>query len=259
MLLATSLRSTALLLSIVSTAVFLALPVAAVARPQRMDDPGTQYPEFAGDANHMPVNCVATPQELLAYARRLHVTRQAMSEFERRGYIARPELDAAANGCPEPRSFAALAYERPVTWLDSTHAVQPAILVVTIVNPVNGEPLTTVSAGLAVFDVERGTVFSGDSLDALEPSFDLAPRGGGGGRGVMPEDLADMRSLFDAYLRFAALARCMSEPAKPQCVRSPQDILPCFEWVYALTRCISAPTAPTPFPCEKGMLCLPVF
>lgn len=235
-----SLRAIVFAITVFGAAFHTASPAAAMLAPQRMDDPGTQFPEFIGDGKHLPVNCYATPRDLLAHAQQLQAVRQAVLEFERRGYTAVPEADVAINGCPDRRSCVGLAYRRPVAWHDSSLVLQPVILVVTRIHPWSGEPLTTVTAGIAAYDPLRGTAVSGDAL-GLEPSFDVRA-GSGGGRGVLPEQTSlEGKSCFRAVLDCSPLHQCMRNTPGESCPPLSYPWTPCNPWIAGLIACLASP------------------
>lgn len=156
----------------------------AFADPRSMDTDEPYYTHRPGDPNHLPIGCHYLPDHLLAWARSMPAVHRAMDEFTLRGYVAHPVADRALVGCaPDYVSVVYLAYEKPGSFIDSTKAVLPLIMVVSKLYTGSGVARTAISAGLVYFDAATNTIAMADSLDAFrhsDSSFDIEVGEGGG-------------------------------------------------------------------------------
>jgi hypothetical protein len=166
-------RCSLFLIALLAPSVALAMP------PERMPDPGGQHREIAGSDRDLPVGCRYGSQELIRAALEMRAVRTAVDQFMSRGYIALPSAHVGVNGCVRnyPGSAVGLTFTKPGAFVDSTKFVWPMILVTTVLSSSTGEPATSVSGGLVVFDGAQRKFVTSEDLDLFpsEPIFDVRP------------------------------------------------------------------------------------
>jgi len=122
----------------------------------------------------LPILSQQDDASLIRHALRIQAVKKAITKCEARGYLRRPEADAAVQS-QSPRAGAVyLAFEKPGLELPAGQFGGPVVIVVTTLTDA-GHLRTKVKGSLVIANLEENRLFGADDVAALaetDPSFD---------------------------------------------------------------------------------------